>query len=150
MEETKDLLRLDTRDIVNPAVASSVCCAEENGIEQFKKFVADRLVEWSMPISEHIMKNKFLLFSSPPPPTKSNTNLQISSLKNDVSLLSKLYIACQSRDGNLDESSVIRPSMSSFTITSWKAKAGKQIRPLALPGDGCAILKSLTENTFDE
>ena len=42
MEETKDLLRLDTGDIVNPAVASSICCAEEKGIERFKNFVADR------------------------------------------------------------------------------------------------------------
>ena len=77
MEEIKDLLRLDTRDIVNPAVASSVCCAEEKGIERFQKFVADRLVEWSTPISEHIKKNKILLFSSPPPPTKSNKSTNI-------------------------------------------------------------------------
>ena len=33
MEEPKDLLRLDTRDIVDPTV-SSICCAEEKGIEQ--------------------------------------------------------------------------------------------------------------------
>ena len=52
-----DLLRLYTRDIVDPAVASSICCAEEKGIEQFKKFVADRLVERSTPISEPIKKN---------------------------------------------------------------------------------------------
>ena len=45
-EEPYDLLRLDTRDIVDPPVASSICCAEEQGIVQFKKFVADRLVEW--------------------------------------------------------------------------------------------------------
>ena len=40
--------------------------------------------------------------------------------------------------------------MSSFAVTSWKAKAGKQIRPLALLGDGGAVLKPLTENTLDE
>ena len=33
--------------------------------------------------------------------------------------------------------------MSSFAVTSWKAKAGKQIRPLALPGDGGAVLKNM-------
>ena len=32
--------------------------------------------------------------------------------------------------------------MSTF---AWKAKAGKQIRPLALPGDGGAVLKPLTK-----
>ena len=61
--------------------------------------MADRLVERSTPISEPIKKNKLLLFSRPPPHTKSNTSLQISSLKNDVSLFSRLYIACQLRDG---------------------------------------------------
>ena len=40
--------------------------------------------------------------------------------------------------------------MSSFAVTSWKAKAGKQIRPLALPGDGGTVLKTLTKNIFDE
>ena len=40
--------------------------------------------------------------------------------------------------------------MFTFAVTSWKAKGGKQIRPLALPGDGGAVLKPLTENTFDE
>ena len=40
--------------------------------------------------------------------------------------------------------------MSSFAVTSWKAKAGEQIKPLALPGDGGAVLKPRDENTFDE
>ena len=46
--------RLDTTDTVDPAVASSISCTEEKGIEQFMKFVADRLVERSTPISEPI------------------------------------------------------------------------------------------------
>ena len=32
--------------------------------------------------------------------------------------------------------------MSSFAVTSWKAKAGKQIRRLALPGDEDIVLMS--------
>ena len=64
--------------------------------------MADRLVERSMPISEPFKKNK-LLFSRPPSPTKSNTSLLIMSLKNHVSIFSRLYIVCQSRDGNLDK-----------------------------------------------
>ena len=46
--------RLDTTDIVDPAVASSIFCAEEKGIEHFKKFVADNLVQWSTQISDPI------------------------------------------------------------------------------------------------
>ena len=52
-------------------------------------------------ISEPI-KNKLLPFSVPPA-KKSSARLQVSSLKNDASLFSRLYIAFQSRDGNQDE-----------------------------------------------
>ena len=36
LEESKDLLRLDTRDIVDEAVVSSICQAAERGKEQFR------------------------------------------------------------------------------------------------------------------
>ena len=54
VEEKKQPTRLDTTDIVDPAVASSIFCAEEKGIEHFKKFVADSLVQWSTQISDPI------------------------------------------------------------------------------------------------
>lgn len=103
LEESKDLLRIDTKDIIDPAVASSVNQAESLGNQQYKTFISERLLEQSVPISEPIKKNKLPLFSRPPPREKSKTSLQVSSLKSDVSLFSRLYIACQSRDGNLDE-----------------------------------------------
>ena len=103
LEGTQDLLRLDTRDVMDPAVVSSVCSAEKKGVEQYQIFVAERLQDQSTLISEPIKKNKLLLFSRPPPAKKSSASLRVSSLKNDVSLFSRLYIACQSRDGNLEE-----------------------------------------------
>lgn len=102
LEGTQDLLRLDTRDVMDPAVVSSVCSAEKKGVEQYQTFVAERLQGQSTLISEPIKKNKLLLFSRPPA-KKSSASLKVSSLKNDVSHFSRLYIACQSRDGNLDE-----------------------------------------------
>lgn len=103
MEESNDLLRLDTRDIIDPAVVSSLRQAEQIGQQQYKAFMADRLLARSTPISEPIKKNKLSLFSRPPPREKSKASLQVSSLKSDISLFSRLYIACQTRDGNLDE-----------------------------------------------
>ena len=35
LEDSKDLLALNTRDIADTAVASSVCCAEETGKNQY-------------------------------------------------------------------------------------------------------------------
>ena len=103
IEETTDLLRLDTRDIVDPSVASSVREAETMSQEQYQTFMTDPLVEQTTPISEPIKKNKLSLLSRPSQREKSKTSLQVSSLKSDCSLFSRLYIACQSRDGNLQD-----------------------------------------------
>ena len=103
LEGTQDLLRLDTMYVMDPAVMSAICSAEKRAVEQYQTFVAERLQDQSTKISDPIKKNKLLLFSRPPTIKKSRAKLQVSSLKNDVSLFSRLYIACQSRDGNLDE-----------------------------------------------
>ncbi len=102
LEGSKDLLRLDTGDIVDTAVASSVCQVEEIGKNQNRTYVTDRLLERSTPLSEPIKKNKMPLFNRPLPREKSKASLRVSSLKIDVSLFSRLYIDCQSRDGDLD------------------------------------------------
>ena len=117
LDESKNLLGLDTRDIVDAAVASSICQAEEVG--KVTSFVTDRLLEDLSPLSEHIKKNKLLLFSRPPPREKSKASLQLSSLKSDVSLFSRLYIICQSWDGDLDdifchENQAYSPSLSNL------------------------------------
>ena len=44
LEETTDLLRLDTRYIMDPAV-SAVCHAEEMGQQQYRAFMTDRLLD---------------------------------------------------------------------------------------------------------
>ena len=43
--------------------------------------------------------------SAPPGPqlSKSKTKQQITALKNDCNLFARLYIACRTRDGNLEE-----------------------------------------------
>ena len=43
------------------------------------------------------------MFSSSPPKTLSNTKHQLSSVKSDCALFSRLYISCQTREGNLED-----------------------------------------------
>ena len=119
LEESKDLLKLDTRDIMDIAVVNSIFQAEKTGIEQYQAFTADRLQTRITSLSEPIRKNKLPLFSRPLPRTKSKSSLQVSTLKSDVSLFSRLFIACQSRDGDLDEffrheNQQFPPSLSNF------------------------------------
>lgn len=101
-EDSKDLLRLDTRDMIDPAVASSVSQAENLGKQQYETFISERLLERSVPISEPIKKNHCSV-DLHLDLEKSKSSLQVASLKSDVSLFSRLYISCQSRDGDLDE-----------------------------------------------
>jgi hypothetical protein len=73
------------------------------GQEQYETFIKERFVERSKPISDPITKNKLSLFSRPDEKTKPKQKTQIAALRDDCSLFSRLYIACQSRDGNLSE-----------------------------------------------
>ena len=56
-----------------------------------------------IPIYDTIKHNNLHLFSRPPIKGKSTKQHQISSLKNNCSLFSRLYIAAQVRDGDLDQ-----------------------------------------------
>jgi len=102
-EMSHDLMRLDTRDIADSSVVEAIYNAEDLGQKQYETFTKDRLIERSTSISEPIKKNKLSLFSRPSPREKSKASVQLPSLKSDCSLFSRLYIACQSRDGNLSE-----------------------------------------------
>ena len=101
-EDTKDLLKLDTREIADEATIIAVQQAEEIGYTQYDNYVTERLLGQKS-ISDTISKNKLPLFNRPPPKAQSKEKLQVSSLRNDCALFSRLYIACQTRDGNLDE-----------------------------------------------
>ena len=103
LEETKDLLRLGTRDIVELTVVESLQKEEKLGHEQYETFIAERLSSQATTLSETIKKNKLKLFSESPSRTGSTSDLQLSSLRNDCALFSKLFIACQTQKGDLDE-----------------------------------------------
>ena len=77
LEESKDLLKLDTRDIMDIAVVNSIFQAEKTGIEQYQAFTADRLQTRITSLSEPIRKNKLPLFSRPLPRAKSKSSLQV-------------------------------------------------------------------------
>ena len=61
LEETKDLMRLETRDIIDSAVIKSVFQVEE---QQYETFLTDLLLQQTTPISEP-------LFSQPSPKERS-------------------------------------------------------------------------------
>ena len=86
-------------------------------IGQYDSYVANKH-ENRVAITDTIHRNKFLLFgTSLTSRTKKKTHL--SFLKSDCNLFARSYIACQSREGNLedffrDEKPSSPPSMSSM------------------------------------
>ena len=100
-EESQDLIVLDTKEIANPAVVQMVRNAKKIGQEQFDTFTKECLID-SKSIDDPIHRNKLPLFSTSTCKT-SKGKQQLTSLKSDVQLFSRLYIGCQTRDGNLDE-----------------------------------------------
>ena len=102
-EESKDLLVLDTRDIVNNDVIDTLSAVEKNGKEQCESFVQDCLIKQVKSVFDPINRNKLHLFSTPVEKKLSNEEQKIVSLKNDFALFSRLYISCQTRHGNLEE-----------------------------------------------
>ena len=73
------------------------------GQDQYKAFVKERFQERTKLITEAIKKNKLPLFKQQQQRNLTKDKQKVAALKNDCALFSRLYIACQSRDGNLQE-----------------------------------------------
>ena len=102
-ERTGILMALDSHIIAPSNVCDSVEKAYDLGLCQFNKFVEERL-QGSMSLLAPLKRNKLPLFTyKAQTSTKDLKSLKLSELKSDCDLFSRLYIACQSRDGDLDE-----------------------------------------------
>ena len=102
-EDSQDLLVLDTKEIADPAVIETVRNAKQIGQDQFEAFSKECIVDRTKSIEEAIHRNELPLFATKRGPKIPKGNQQVKSLKNDVALFARLYIGCQTRDGNLEE-----------------------------------------------
>ena len=76
---------------------------EELGKCQFNNFITERLVKREKSLFDPIRKNKLALFKTPSNKLATKEKQQISSLKSDCSLFSRLFISSQTRNENLDQ-----------------------------------------------
>jgi len=98
-----DLMSLNSHVLADIAVLKSVKTAHDVGTVQFQKFLKDRL-QGSISVLTPVPRNKLPLFSFKPLSKKGDSkSLKVRELKTDCELFSRLYIACQSRNGDLDE-----------------------------------------------
>lgn len=102
-EDSQDLLVLDTKEIADTAVIETVRNAKQIGQDQFEAFSKECIVDRTKSIEVAIHRNKLPLFATKRGPKIPKGKQQVKSLKNDVALFARLYISCQTRDGNLEE-----------------------------------------------
>lgn len=103
MEETNELLVLDTRDIADTAVVKTVRTIEAVGQEQYETFRNERITNNKKSLYDPIKRNKLPLFKTPLKKVPSKEKQKITSLKTDCALFSRLFISCQTRNEDLDE-----------------------------------------------
>ena len=71
--------------------------------DQYESFIKGRITERSKSIDDIISRTKLPLWNPMSKSSTSKEKMKLQSVKTDCQLFSKLYIGCQSRDGDLDE-----------------------------------------------
>ena len=99
LDATPELLALDTRDIIDESVVKTVHTVEALGKKQYETYHKSVIKDRSY--SESIKRNSLPLFTRPMPKTKNKQTGQISMLKHDVELFSRLYIVMQHRESDM-------------------------------------------------
>ena len=102
-EQGNELIAVHTRDVMDSADVDTVQNVLQIGNSQYDSYVQERLIDRSKQITDPIKKNNLPLLSTLGKKWQSKEKAQVALLKEDCSLFSQLYIACQCTDGNLDE-----------------------------------------------
>ena len=103
LEEGENLMAIHTKDIMYDAVVRTVRNARKIGEEQFNLFIKERFIDRSKPVTYPLKKINLPTMSTPNKKIVSKDKAKVEVLKEDCSLFSRLYIACQIRDGNLED-----------------------------------------------
>ena len=101
-DDGPELLALDTRNIIDDSVINTVRTIEAVGKDQYETYKKSVITDMTQSIHSTIKKNALPLFRSPSPKTKSKKAGQVSMLRDDVALFSRLYIVMQHRECDMD------------------------------------------------
>lgn len=103
LDDFPELVTLHSRDCVDPEVAESFHGLESTGNVQYQAFIKDVVTACTKTIHDTIKKNNLSLFKRSGKKKSTNQGKKIKVLANNMALFAQLYVAMQSRDGDLDE-----------------------------------------------
>ena len=117
-EESTDILRLHSRDIMDKVSLECLTSIQSKDQEQYATFVEERLRINIKPITATITRNKVVL-SNKQAQRSNKAGSKANLLRSESSLFARLYIACQTRDCDLKnffnhENHPFPPSVSSY------------------------------------
>ena len=77
--------------------------AKEKGKSKYEKYVDEQLNRRFKPITDTLQRCNLPFLGTPEKRQSSKTSNQVADLNSDCRLFSRLHIACQAREGNLEE-----------------------------------------------
>ena len=102
-ENGEELTALHTKDVMNEEVVHTVRNARQMGEQQCKAFFKERLEDKTKLLKDTLKKNNLPMFNDRGKKILSKDKAKVTVLKEDCTLFSRLYIACQNCDGNLED-----------------------------------------------
>lgn len=119
LECTKELVTLDTKIIMYNRATESVLSAKQTGISQYETFVADKITSSKVPLTDTIARNNLVLFHSH---VEKDSKLlsKANALKRDCYLFSRLYIACQARETDLEQFLLMKINLNHIHCHPWE------------------------------
>ncbi len=101
LDDIKELTSLDTHEVSVNSVVKNIYEMEKIVQNSYESFVKERLVDGIKSILDPVSKNK--LMRTLTARSVSKEKLKIKSLKMHRELFARLFISCQTRQGDLDK-----------------------------------------------
>ena len=101
-EEEQNLVHITSRHVLDDVATKSVKEAKRIGEDQYTAFVNERLINRRTSLYDALKRNDLSLFRQKHLLKMSKSKQKIATLNSERRLYANLYVACQSREGDLD------------------------------------------------
>ena len=101
-EEEQNLVHITSRHVLDDVVTRPIKEAKRIGEDQYTAFVNERLINRRTSLYDTLKRNNLSLFRQKHLLKMSKSKQKIATLNSERRLYANLYVACQSRQGDLD------------------------------------------------
>ena len=143
-EREDGLVHLLSKHVLDEKASRSVKEANEIGQNQYDLFVSERLQKKNASIYDTVKKNNLPLFRQKNSIITNKSRKKMVSLASDRRLYANLYVACQSREGDLDNFFSHENHAYPIAISEYG-----ELRKCTAKSDFLQILEEIREPTYD-